>query len=73
MLTFRKKLSLASVVAGFQQTLSELDALIADHADRHSANKDKIVSLNRENEEIGVEILKATKVRQNIAELIEEH
>lgn len=64
---------LESLLQGFKLQLSQLDDLIADHADRHTANKDKIVALTRQNEELGVEVLKATKVRQNIAQLIEDY
>lgn len=65
--------SLASLLEGFNKQLAELDALIADHTARHRGNTETIRTLAFEIAEIDAEIRKAVKVRQNIAQLIEEN
>ena len=65
--------SLASLLEGFKTKLAELDALIADHTERHKANAETIRDLIDANGNIDAEVRKAVKVRQNIAQLIEEN
>lgn len=69
---FAKKRTLADVLAGFQSTLKELDVLITENEQAVLANSETIVALQNENAAIVAETAKASKVRSNITQLIED-
>lgn len=65
------KRSLGSILASFQKTVDELDALQARNLDRAKNNDSKVASLEVESRDLRDEANKAAKVADNIQKLIE--
>jgi hypothetical protein len=73
---FKKKdkppLKLADVMASFTSVLTDLDTFIKTQADNQGKIDQQVNDLMNESFDIGIDITKASKVRENISKLIEE-
>lgn len=70
---FKKQpLKLADVMASFSSVIKDLDAFIKTQAENRTKIDQEIDDLMNEGFDIGIDISKASKVRDNIAKLIEE-
>lgn len=66
------KPTIERVLAGFEATLRDLEAVIEENAKRININRAQIGQLMAENEDLGNDNRRAARVIENINELIQE-